>query len=137
MAGQYGRQVATDAQYQRLLRFRTALRRFDQWSREAAEAHGLTHGQHQLMLAIRGSATEGGPTVGEVAEALLVKPHTATELIDRAQELDLVSRVRDPQDSRRVRLQLTEHGAEVLRELTDVHVEELRRLGPLLSPLDP
>ena len=137
LPGQYGQHVATDAQYQRLLRFRTALRRFDQWSREAAEAHGLTHGQHQLMLAIRGSSTEGGPTVGEIADALLVKPHTATELIDRAQELDLVSRVRDPDDSRRVRLQLTEHGAEVLTELTEVHVEELRRLGPLLSPLDP
>jgi len=129
--------VATDAQYQRLLSFRTALRRFDQWSREAAEAHGLTHGQHQLMLAIRGSGTAGGPTVGEIADALLVKPHTATELIDRAQELDLVTRARDPEDSRRVRLQLTDHGATVLGELTEVHVEELRRLGPLLSPLDP
>ncbi|MGN6722065.1 MAG: MarR family winged helix-turn-helix transcriptional regulator [Marmoricola sp.] len=129
--------MATDAQYQRLLSFRTALRRFDQWSREAAEAHGLTHGQHQLMLAIRGSKTEGGPTVGEVADALLVKPHTATELIDRAQELDLVARVRDPEDSRRVRLQLTTHGSTVLGELTEVHMEELRRLGPLLSPLDP
>jgi DNA-binding MarR family transcriptional regulator len=129
--------VATDAQYQRLLSFRTALRRFDQWSREAAEAHGLTHVQHQLMLAIRGSDTPGGPTVGEVADALLVKPHTATELVDRAQDLDLVCRVRDPEDSRRVRLELTENGARVLGELTEVHMEELRRLGPLLSPLDP
>lgn len=129
--------MATDEQYQRLLSFRTALRRFDQWSREAAEAHGLTHGQHQLMLAIRGSRTDGGPTVGEIADALLIKPHTATELIDRAQELDLVSRVRDPEDSRRVRLELTPHGAKVLGALTAVHVEELRRLGPLLSPLEP
>jgi DNA-binding MarR family transcriptional regulator len=129
--------VATDEQYQRLLSFRTALRRFDQWSREAAEAHGLTHVQHQLLLAIRGSGTAGGPTVGEIADALLVKPHTATELIDRAQELDLVRRVRDAADSRRVRLALTEHGTTVLGQLTEVHVEELRRLGPLLSPLDP
>lgn len=129
--------VATDAQYQRLLQFRTALRQFDQWSREAAEAHGLTHGQHQLLLAIRGSATEGGPTVGEIAEVLLVKPHTATELIDRAQEIDLVERVRDAVDSRRVRLQLTKHGATILADLTSVHVEELRRLAPLLAPLDP
>jgi len=129
--------VATDEQYQRLLSFRTALRRFDQWSREAAEANGLTHVQHQLLLAIRGSGTAGGPTVGEVADALLVKPHTATELIDRAQELDLVRRVRDAADSRRVRLALTEHGATVLGQLTEVHVEELRRLGPMLSPLEP
>ena len=129
--------VATDAQYQRLLQFRTALRRFDQWSREAAESHGLTHGQHQLLLAVRGSTTEGGPTVGEIAEALFIKPHTATELIDRARELDLVARLRDPLDGRRVRLQLTAHGSDVLALLTEVHVEELRRLGPLLAPLDP
>lgn len=128
--------MATDAQYQRLLQFRTALRQFDLWSREAAEAHGLTHVQHQLLLAIRGSSTEGGPTVGEVADALLVKPHTATELIDRAHELDLVDRVRDDADARRVRLQLTRHGADTLASLTSVHVEELRRLAPLLAPLD-
>lgn len=97
----------------------------------------MTHGQHQLLLAIRGSSTEGGPTVGEIAEALLVKPHTATELIDRAHELDLVARVRDASDGRRVRLQLTAHGAETLAALTDVHVEELRRLAPLLAPVDP
>ncbi|HWU31882.1 MAG TPA: MarR family transcriptional regulator [Marmoricola sp.] len=129
--------MATDAQYQRLLKFRTALRQFDQWSREAAESHGLTHGQHQLLLAIRGSSTEGGPTVGEIAEALLVKPHTATEMIDRAHEIDLVVRIRDASDGRRVRLQLTAHGAETLAALTDVHVEELRSLAPLLAPVDP
>lgn len=128
--------MATDAQYQKLLSFRTALRRFDQWSREAAEAHGLTHSQHQLMLAIRGSQTKGGPTIGEVAEALLIKPHTASELVDRVQELDLVRRVRDRGDSRRIRLELTERGAHILNELTLVHVEELRRLSPLLSPVD-
>lgn len=129
--------MATDEQYQRLLSFRTALRSFDLWSREAAEAHGLTHGQHQLLLAIRGSSTTGGPTVGEIADALLIKPHTATELIDRAQDIDLVRRVKDVEDSRRVRLQLTDRGIQVLGALTDVHVEELRRLAPLLTPVEP
>lgn len=128
--------MVSDAQYQRLLQFRTTLRQFDLWSREAAEAHGLTHGQHQLLLAIRGSATLGGPTVGEIAEALMVKPHTATELINRAHELDLVERIRDVEDARRVRLQLSAHGADVLTALTGVHMEELRRLAPLLAPLD-
>jgi len=128
--------VVTDAQYQRLLAFRTALRRFDQWSREAAEAHGLTHGQHQLMLAIRGFADPAGPTIGDVAEALLVKHHTATGLVDRAQETGLVERVRDAGDSRRVRLRLSDRGGEILNSLTAVHVEELRRLAPLLDPLD-
>ncbi|WP_460852125.1 MarR family winged helix-turn-helix transcriptional regulator [Nocardioides montaniterrae] len=128
--------MPTDAQYQRLLAFRTALREFDQWSRRAAEDHGLTHTQHQLLLAIRGSTTEGGPTIGEVAEALFIKHHTATELIDRAQHLGLVDRVRSTVDARRVQLRLSAHGAQVLGELTSVHVEELRRLRPLLQPLE-
>lgn len=127
--------VPTDSQYQLLLAFRTTLRRFDQWSRQAAEQRGLTHAQHQLLLAIRGSATAGGPTIGEVAESLLVKHHTASGLVDRAQELGLLERLRDDDDSRRVRLRLTEHGHRVLRELTAVHMDELRRCGPLLDPL--
>ena len=127
--------MPTDRQYQRLLAFRTRLRRFDQWSREAAEAHGLTHAQHQLLLAVRGSARPGGPTIGDVAEALLVKHHTATGLVDRTQELGLLERVRDAEDSRRVHLRLTRKGNRLLGELTAVHLEELRRLGPLLDGL--
>jgi hypothetical protein len=55
----------------------------------------------QLLLAVRGSTSEGGPTLGEVAEALLVKHHTATELVDRVQHLGLVDRIRDEVDARR------------------------------------
>ncbi|MEX0428396.1 MarR family winged helix-turn-helix transcriptional regulator [Nocardioides sp. DS6] len=127
--------MATDAQYQRLLAFRNALRQFDQWSRDAAKRHGLTHAQHQLMLAIRGSTTPQGPTVGEIADALLVRHHTATELIDRTEELGMVARTRDKEDSRRVHLALTEHGHETLAALTAVHVEELRRLAPIFETL--
>ena len=127
--------MPTDDQYRRLLEFRTKLRRFDQWSREAAHAHGLTHAQHQLLLAIRGHSNPDGPSVGEIAELLLVKPHTAGELVDRAQASSLVDRVRDESDHRRVRLQLTAQGKRVLHDLTAVHLEELRRLAPLLGDL--
>lgn len=131
----YDEDVPTDDEYRRLLEFRTTLRRFDQWSRAAAHAHGLTHAQHQLLLAIRGYDDPVGPTVGHLADFLLVKPHTAGELIDRAQALFLVDRVRDQSDHRRVRLRLTARGTRVLTALTDVHLEELRRLGPLLPDL--
>ena len=125
--------TATDEQYQRLLSFRTALRRFDQWSRAAAEAHGLTHTQHQLLLAIRGSQTEGGPTIGEVAEVLLVRHHTASELVDRTQRLDLIERVRSTDDARRVQLRLSPRGQDLLNDLTAAHMAELRELAPILG----
>ena len=123
--------MPTDEQYQQLLAFRTALRRFDQWSRQAAEDHGLTHTQHQLLLAVRGSMTPGGPSVGDVAEALLVRHHTASELVDRVQHLGFLEKARDATDARRVQLRLTATGRDVLEGLTAVHVEELERLGLL------
>jgi DNA-binding MarR family transcriptional regulator len=127
--------MPTDGQYRQLLAFRTQLRQFDRWSRDAAAEHGVTHAQHQLLLAIRGSATAGGPPIGEVAEALLVRPHTAGELVDRLAATGFVERVPDDADHRRVRLRLTAAGEGVLRALTDVHLEALRRLGPLLGDL--
>ena len=125
--------VPTDADYQRLLAFRVRLRRFDQWSRGAAEERGLTHAQHQLLLAVRGHAGARGPTIGEVADYLLVRHHTVSELVDRAGALGLVERERDGEDHRVIRLRLTEQGHRVLTELTAAHLEELRQLGPLLG----
>jgi len=127
--------MPTDGQYRQLLTFRIQLRRFDRWSRDAAAEHGLTHAQHQLLLAVRGSATAGGPPIGEVAEALFVRPHTAGELVDRLVRGGFVSRAQDEADHRKVRLRLTPSGEQVLRELTAVHLEELRRLRPLLGNL--
>lgn len=128
--------VPSDAQYQQLLAFRTRLRQFDQWSREAAEAHGLTHHQHQLLLAVRGSTSVDGPTIGEVATALLLRRHSTTELVDRTQTLGLIERERDAEDGRRVHLRLTARGHEVLTALTSIHLEELRRLRPVLTLMD-
>ena len=127
--------MPTDRQYRQLLAFRVQLRRFDQWSRDAAAEQGLTHAQHQLLLAIRGSATPGGPAIGKVAEALLVRPHTAGELADRMAVAGLVERVPDDGDHRKVRLRLTAEGDQVLRDLTAVHLAELKRLRPLLGAL--
>jgi DNA-binding MarR family transcriptional regulator len=128
--------VATDDDYRALLRFRTRLREFDQWSRSEAEARGLTHAQHQLMLAIRGFDNPEGPTIGDVADLLLVKHHTAGELVDRTQAIGMVERVRDTEDQRRVRLRLTERGQQVLLQLTQVHLSEVKRLAPLFPFLD-
>ena len=121
--------------YRALARFRRALRTFQRFSETAARRGGLTPAQHQLLLAIRGSASDAGPSVGEVAEALLVRHHTASELVDRAQQLGLVERSRSDQDGRRVQLRLTREGRQVLEGLTAVHLEELGGLGRLLDPL--
>jgi DNA-binding MarR family transcriptional regulator len=124
--------AVTDADYQRLLAFRTNLRRFERWSRERAAEAGLTTVQHQLML---GHPDERGPTVTHVAEYLCVRHHSAVELVDRAQHGGLVVRTPDMDDQRVVRLALTPQGRRSLEALSLVHLEELARLGPALCPL--
>jgi DNA-binding MarR family transcriptional regulator len=124
--------VLGDADYEDLLALRTGLRRFLRWSEQQAEAAGLTPAQQQLLLAIRGHPDRRGPTVGEVADYLLLRHHSAVGLVDRAVGAKLVKRARDPQDQRVVRLQLTTAGSKRLEALSEPHLEELRRLGRTL-----
>jgi DNA-binding MarR family transcriptional regulator len=117
-----------DEDYERLLEVRDGLRRFLHWSEEQARAAGVTPAQHQLLLAVRGhrGAT---PTVGEVADHLLLRHHSVVGLVDRAEALGLVIRHRDAQDHRVVRVGLTRRGEAILAALATEHLEELRRLG--------
>ena len=124
-----------DRDYQRLLEFRTALRQFLHWSETQAVAAGITAAQHQLLLAVRGHHGDRGPTIGDVATSLLLRHHSAVELVDRAEEAGLVRRAHDPDDRRVVRLRLTSRGTRVLERLAEVHVEELARLTPRIRGL--
>ena len=125
----------TDADYARLLRMRTRLRKFEHWSAEQAAAMGLTASQHQLLLAIRGHGGDDGPTIGDVADYLLVRHNTAVELVNRTQELGLIDRHRDGIDHRVVRLTLTDEGVERLNALSADHLEELARLAQVVDEL--
>jgi len=125
--------MITDADYERLLDFRDGLRHFLHWSEEQAKAAGLTPAQHQLLLAIRGHGAP--PSIGEVAEHLLLRHHSAVELVSRAERAGLVRRDADPDDHRVVRLWLTPEGAASLAALAAAHLEELSRLRPRLDVL--
>lgn len=125
----------TDDDYRRLLVFRDGVRRFLHWSESQAAAVGLTAAQHQLLLAVRGHVGDRPPTIGDVAERMLLKHHSAVELVARACAAGLLDRRPDPDDRRVVRLTLTALGAQRLSSLSVLHLEELRRLEPGLQPL--
>jgi DNA-binding MarR family transcriptional regulator len=123
--------------YRTLADFRYLIRRFLQFSQTAASLAGLTPRQHQAMLAIKGFPENRGPTVGELAERLCIRHHSAVELIDRLVEADLCARAHDPEDRRRVMLCLTETAEAHLAALSAIHLEELRSLRlALLQILD-
>jgi DNA-binding MarR family transcriptional regulator len=125
----------TDLDYQNLLAFRSALRRFLSWSETRAREAGLTPAQHQLLLAVKGHPGGQPPTVGDIADYLLLRHHSAVELIDRAETGRLVQREPDGVDARVIRVRLTPRGEERLAQLSSVHLNELRGLAPLLDHL--
>lgn len=125
----------TDADYRTLLAFRDGLRRFLRWSETQATKAGMTPAQHQLLLAIRGHGGEHPPSVGDLADHLMVRHHSLVQLLDRAVSAGLVRREQDPEDHRIVRVVLTDEGAARLELLTTTHLEELSRLLPRLKPL--
>lgn len=120
--------------FEMLAMFRFELRRFLNFSACAAHDAGLTAQQHQALLAICASAgTE--MLVGELAERLFLRPHSATELVNRLARLKLVERLHDSSDRRRVRVRISGHGKAVLATLAATHRTELRRLRPMLERL--
>lgn len=121
-----------DEEYQRLLEFRTGLRVFLKWSRDQAHSQGLTPTQHQLLLAVRGHPNFRGPSIKDAAEMLLLRHHSAVELVDRAESAGLLVRVPDPDDHRLVRLRLTRAGKRKLEAVTIATLEQLDVLGPRL-----
>jgi DNA-binding MarR family transcriptional regulator len=123
----------TDKDYRSLAEFRFLLRRFLSFSEEAARAAGLAPQQHQALLAIKGYG--GRLTIGELADRLFVKPHSAAELAERLAQAKLVQRRADDVDKRRVLLVLTKAAEKKLEQLSSNHREELQRLAPLLKPL--
>ncbi len=127
--------LPTQADYANLLRFRTALRRFDRWSHEQAAHVGLTHAQHQLLLAVKGHPEPQGPTIRDVAGYLNTRHHSVVGLVDRAEHAGLLCRGRDDEDGRVVRLALTAAGEDRLARLSRLHLDELARLAPLLDHL--
>jgi DNA-binding MarR family transcriptional regulator len=125
----------TKADYEALAAFRHALRRFLDFSGEAAKATGLTPQQHQALLAIKGFPGRDSVTIGELAEQLVQRHHSTVGLVDRLAALGLVRRDTDPADRRRIHVALTDQAETVLAGLSAIHRDELRRLGPSLAAL--
>lgn len=97
--------------YIAIARFRTALRAFDNATKEAAHASGLTPERYLLLLMVKG-APDGREqaTVSDLAERLRVAPHTVTGATSRAEQAGLLVRERCDRDRRRTWIRLTSEG---------------------------
>lgn len=120
------------SQYEMLAAFRYALRQFHHFSEEAAHAAGITPQHHQALLAIKGFPGRDCVTVGELAERLQLRHHSAVGLVDRLVADKLVERKPSAQDRRQVFVQLTRRGEKMLERLSSAHTQQLKRMGPEL-----
>jgi DNA-binding MarR family transcriptional regulator len=125
----------TKTEYETLADLRYSLRQVLHFSEEAANNAGVTPQQHQALLAIKGFPEERGITMGELAERLQVRHHSAVGLVDRLVLKNLVAREHHPADRRQVFLALTERGEKMLERLSAAHKEQLRRVGPRIESL--
>jgi DNA-binding MarR family transcriptional regulator len=130
-----GPQRPTQADYEALSEFRYLIRRFLEFSEDAADAVGVTPRQHQALLAIKGFPAGQPVTVGDLAERLRIRHHSAVELVNRLADAGLVQRTPDAANQRRVLLSLTDAAERDLAALSAVHLDELARLGPILKSI--
>lgn len=119
-------------QYQALEEFRHEIRRFLTFSEHAARQAGIEPQQHQALLAIKAATPRKNPSIGFLAERLLIQHHSAVELCDRLEEKKLVRRSRSSIDRREVLLRLTPAGENLLESLSVLHRTELQTTGPRL-----
>jgi len=112
--------------------FRYEIRRFLNFSEQAARAAGVEPQQHQALLAIKGRPAGFATTVGVLAERLQIRHHSAVELSRRLEARGWIRRSRSGLDRREVQLHLTPRAEKLLGKLSLAHRDELREAEPRL-----
>jgi len=125
----------TDLEYAALGEFRRSMRHFLRFSEVGALDLGITSQQHQALLAIRSHFGPEAMTIGELADCLLIKNHSAVELVTRMAERDLIERLTSDEDRRRVLLRMRPHGAEILEVISRRNLGQLSETAEILAKI--
>lgn len=88
-----------------------------------AEASGLTLGQMKTLSFLYHN---GRSPVGEIAEGLGLAMPTASELVDKLAERDLVERETNPENRRQVLVSLTETGTAIGTQIFELRRAQIR-----------
>ena len=94
---------------------------------------GIEAQQHQALLALKAMPPGSVPSIGHLAERLLLRHHSAVELVNRLETLGLVAREPGRDDARQVLVKLTSQGKRILHRLSLAHRTELEDTGPRLA----
>jgi DNA-binding MarR family transcriptional regulator len=120
----------TADEYRAMAELRYRIRLFLREGDAAARSAGLEPQQYLMLLAIRGLPNGNESTkIRFLADSLLIKHHSAVELVDRLEMRGLVRRTRDRQDRRQVLISLLPKGQRVLERVVQQRVGEVRAGG--------
>jgi DNA-binding MarR family transcriptional regulator len=128
----YNRQVGIDAEIERAARFRAGLRQFLRRTEEVTSRRGLSPQRYDLLLFVHAAAGHR-TTTSDLTEALQLKQPAVTELVNKAVAAGLVRRTPDSLDRRRMWLELSPAGRDLLlaclNALGDARAELASRIG--------
>ena len=94
---------------------------------EALRPHGITHTQYNVLRMLQGSG-KAGLCGRDISDRLISKVPDVSRLLDRMEELDLLSRERDSADRRHVTARISAKGRRLLAQSTpDLEAVEHKR----------
>jgi DNA-binding MarR family transcriptional regulator len=123
----------TLGEFRALADFRHLLRSYLNGTEEASQNAGLESLHYSTLLQLVGLPEFQRPTVSYVARRLLLRHHSAVELVNRMERRNLVRRVRAKNDRRLVEVHVTPTAKGHLKRLVRHRIEELRVVGPALA----
>lgn len=95
-----------------IIALRRVIRAVDMHSRTLLESHGLTGPQALILKALQ----PGSLSAGELASRVSLSQGTVTDILNRLEQRQLIQRVRDTKDRRRVQVQTTAAGLALLAQ---------------------
>lgn len=119
----------TPSEYQAMAELRYRVRLFLREGDAAARSAGLEPQQYLLLLAIRGMPDGASAKIQFLADSLLIRHHSAVELVDRLENHGYVRRARGKEDRREVLVSLLPKGQRVLERVVQKRISELRAGG--------
>ena len=117
------------SEYQAMAELRYRIRLFLREGDAAARSSGLEPQQYLLLLAIRGMPDGVSAKIQSLADSLLIRHHSAVELVDRLESHGYVRRSRGKEDRREVLVSLLPKGQRVLERVVQQRISELRAGG--------
>ena len=117
-----GEFLSLDAQSETILAtLRQIIRAIDLHSKNLAKRYGLTGPQ---LLVLKELYKKNDLTLGQVAKNVSLSQATVTAIVDRLEKWQFVSRVRNPEDKRKVNIVLSDKATSILESDPDLLQEE-------------